>query len=84
MQWMPRFYFHIQRDGILILDPEGSPYPSLDTARVAAVEAIHELVADRIRCGKQIGADEMKICDEAGTVLEIVSFHAVVEALLRR
>jgi hypothetical protein len=60
---------------------EGAELPDLEAARQEAIQGARDIIADRIRAGRQIDAVEFEIADADGTVVVNVPFNAaLVEA----
>jgi hypothetical protein len=81
---MTRYFFHIRRNGEIVLDEEGDEFASLDDARISAVNAIRELVAAKIKRGLMILNEHMEVRDEADALQLVISFHEVIEGQLKR
>ena len=73
---MPRYFFHIRKNGILEEDPEGAELPTLDAARNEAILAAREILAERVLQGQALDGDCFVISQEDGTVLVEVSFKS--------
>lgn len=67
------FYFHLRRDGQIIMDGEGSSHPDLAAARSEARAAGREILANAIREGRNVSSDAILITDENGQELAAVS-----------
>jgi hypothetical protein len=75
---MSRFYFHVQAEGQVVLDHEGTDLPDLSAAQCEAMESAREVLADAIKRGKSKVATAFVIADEAGRALAIVPLLAVL------
>jgi hypothetical protein len=67
---MPRFYFHVERDGERIVDDEGSELSDLQNVQEAAVRAAADLAADDLKLGAQ--SVEQFIIVENGSGQDVV------------
>jgi hypothetical protein len=73
---VPRFYFHIVRDGVRFEDPEGTELSTIAAARDEAVAAAYEIAANAVRQG--VAVDQVfELADEAGNVLLTLPFPKV-------
>jgi hypothetical protein len=78
---LPRLFFHIQKRDQIVADDEGQQFPNLDDARIDAIASIRDIVAERVRTGKNLAAgDSLQVADEAGNVLLTIPFGDVVNA----
>ncbi|KAB1109316.1 hypothetical protein F4V89_27925 [Neorhizobium galegae] len=75
---MPRYYFHLRKDGVLEEDPEGTEFATLDAAEEDAVQAVREIVADKVLADDIIEDDRFEIATADGTVLSEVRFKSVL------
>jgi hypothetical protein len=75
---MPRFYFHIRKDGQLDRDPEGSEFDSLDMALKEAELAAREILADRLQSGEVVDGECFVIVLEDDTVVGELPFRSVL------
>ncbi len=72
---MPRYHFHLQ-DGSFIADEEGSEHADLDAARVYAVRAARELMANQLRGDDGLTIDDViLITNREGRNLCAISFR---------
>lgn len=46
---MPRYFFHIERDGARILDEKGSTHADLHNVQEVAVQAAADLAAEELK-----------------------------------
>lgn len=75
-----RFYLHVHEVGKTVaVDPEGAEYPSLDRARLEAIEAVRQLASDRALVGITF-AGSIEIATEGGEVLAVVLFEDAFDA----
>lgn len=75
---MPRYYFHIREGDKFERDPEGSDHDSPEEARQAALAAAREMVAEAALRDELIDGRMFEVADEAGTVVDIVTFQSVI------
>lgn len=75
---MPNFYLHLELEGRLVEDPDGSELPDLNAARAEALAAARDLWAAAIIKGEDLSDRRFIIFDEHGT--EHVAF-AFIDAL---
>ena len=75
---MSRFYFHVQAQGQVVLDHEGTDLPDLSAAQCEAMQSAREVLADAIKSGKSEVAKAFLIADEAGRALAVVPLLAVL------
>ena len=68
---MPKFYFHVRNGNELIEDPEGMDLPNVVAARVEAIEAARDIMADKVRFGSDLTRQAFEIWDETG-LIEVV------------
>jgi hypothetical protein len=75
---MPRYYFHIRREGKLMRDNEGAELPGVKAAFHEAQVAAREILAEKILRGEVIDGDEFEIEDELGKKLFDIPFKSVL------
>ena len=76
---MPRFFFHINRAGHLVPDPDGEVLNSLASAQREAEAVARDLMAERLRSGLSLGLGwEVLISTEDGRIASTVSFSSAV------
>lgn len=79
---MPLFYFHHQRRGELLRDPDGSEVPDVVAARNEALDAARELWSSAILTGSDLTDDTFVIAEEAtGYILMVPFIDALPERL---
>jgi hypothetical protein len=72
---MPRLFFNIRIDGVLVIDDDGTDFPDLDAAVDEAKEAARDLIASHIRNNDpSVLMNSFEITDEQGVVLRTVPF----------
>jgi hypothetical protein len=72
---MPRYLFHVI-DGRAIIDTEGTEYPDLQHARLAAVQTAGRIIESEGPDASHNNAWRMSVADEAGTVVFSLDFSA--------
>jgi len=78
-------FFHIQHDGEVVCDPEGTVVPDLDAARRQALVAAREMWADAIPQERDLSGHRFVLADQQGSHHLIVPFtDALPEGLRRR
>ncbi|TDW35789.1 hypothetical protein EV128_102334 [Rhizobium azibense] len=76
---MPRYYFNIIAGDGVREDLEGSELPSLERARIEAVEDARNLMSAAMLLGQDISSRRLEICNEAGDVLLTVPFMDAIK-----
>ncbi|MBY3389507.1 DUF6894 family protein [Rhizobium laguerreae] len=76
---MPRYYFNIIAGDGIREDLEGTELPSLEDARLEAIEDARALMSDAILLGQDISSRRLEICNEAGDVLLTVLFKNAIK-----
>lgn len=71
---MPRFFFHIVRNGKRIHDDEGMELHDLTNADEEATQAGREIVSASILAGGEVDRGEFQITDAVGKTLLVVPF----------
>jgi hypothetical protein len=69
---MPYYFFHVREGADLSHDGEGQELPDLESAQTEAVNAIRELIGERLLHGGEIDGRHIEIADKKGRVLAIV------------
>lgn len=72
---MPRFYFHIRRDGFLEVDDEGLEFPGTDEAILEATRAARDILTDRLVGGYFADEECIELTAQDGTLLHRVPFQ---------
>lgn len=71
---MPRFHLNLYNDTVLI-DEEGSEFPDIAAAEVAAARSARDLIAEHVTMGLPIDlGHRMEVVDDAGRVLSVLRF----------
>jgi hypothetical protein len=76
---MPRFFFHHRTKEKYIKDPEGQDLPTLEDARLEAIESARELMSEEVLNGSPPDGSQFDISDEQGNVLAIVPFQSALQ-----
>ena len=78
---MARYFFNIRDGKTLIEDPDGTDLPNLDAARVEALAAARDILAERLRADQIVDGQRFEIMDEHGTLLDVVKFRDAMRLL---
>jgi len=77
---MPLFFFHINENGDVLYDEEGSDHPDLQAAREEAIEGIRQIISAAVLAGSPLDLDrEMHVDDDARHTLLKIKFREVVD-----
>jgi hypothetical protein len=69
---MARFYFYVRMNGRLQPDDEGEEFPNAGAAKREAAAAAYEILADRIRTGREMPSTTIVVTDEHGHPVAVV------------
>jgi hypothetical protein len=72
---MPHFYFHLRNGAQLEEDKEGHELESLFAARREAILGARDVMAERVRAGREPDGSQFEITDESGKIILIVPFE---------
>jgi hypothetical protein len=76
---MPVYFLNIRdQNDDLIPDPEAQDCVDADAARMEALQAAREMVADRVLAGKPVNDTSVEIMNSAGDMIDSVSFASVL------
>jgi hypothetical protein len=75
---MPRYYFHVLKNGLLEKDLEGADFPSPEAAREEALTAAREMLAELLLADQVIDGASFEITDDAGVVVDRIPFRSVI------
>jgi hypothetical protein len=75
---MPRFYFHLAREGGRLQDEEGLTLPDAEAAWYQAVRSARELIRAEPALGCRWDRQSIEIVDEIGTPVDQVAFADIV------
>lgn len=76
---MPRYYLNIIAGDGIRQDLEGTELPSLEHARIEALEEARALMSDAILLGEDISSRSLEICSENGEVLLSMAFMDAIK-----
>lgn len=76
---MPHYFLHIRDGDSFVEDLEGTGFDDLDAARLEAVAAAREILAEKIVAGEEVDGQWFEICDAEGRVLDKVVFRDVMK-----
>ena len=79
---MPRYYFHVARQGGRLQDEEGLPLPDAEAAWYQAVRSARELVRAELTLGGRWDDQAIEICDEVGARVDQVALADIVHYAL--
>lgn len=77
---MALFFFHLRDGDHFAEDLEGGEFLDLAAARNEAIAAAREILAERLKAGRQLNGQQIEICDNEGTRLDTVQFKSVYSA----
>jgi hypothetical protein len=69
---LPRYFFHIFSDGVMVSDDEGMELPDLQAARTEAAASARDLALSADRDGFGRESRSIQIADAAGMLIETV------------
>ena len=73
------YYFHILTDSERHRDPDGEECSSLDLAREEATQSARDLIAEELRCGRQVPSQwRIQIALEDEVIVETVAFTSLL------
>ena len=75
---MPRYYFHIY-DDVIAHDEEGAELPNMAAARLNALVAARELIAEQVKCGYFVLSHWIDVVDEQGEKVLTLTFGEAVD-----
>jgi len=74
-----RYFIHIITAQERLVDPDGTEFTDLASARAEASQSARDLMAEELRCGRPVPfAWQVQVADEAGNVLLILPFSSLV------
>jgi hypothetical protein len=76
---MPRFFFHLRRDGVLERDPEGVECPTSFAARREAVMTARVMISNDALAGRDPIRYVFEIESEGGETIARVHFSQAIE-----
>jgi hypothetical protein len=72
---MPRYYLHIHGPDGTLEDNEGSELADMEAVREEAIEAVREIVANRVRRGRGASGRELRVADDTGKLVLAIPFR---------
>lgn len=79
---MPRYYFHVAREGGRLQDEEGLTLPDAEAAWYQAVRSARELVRAELTLGGRWDHQAIEIFDEGGAPVDQVALADIVHYAL--
>lgn len=79
---MPRFYFHLDREGGRLYDEEGLALPDAEAAWYQAVRSARELIRAEPALGVRWDRQAIEIVDEGGARIDQVALADIVHYAL--
>jgi hypothetical protein len=79
---MPRFYFHLARDGGRLQDEEGQALPDAEAAWYQAVRSARELIRGELTLGTCWDREAIEIFDEVGVPVDRLALADIVHYAL--
>jgi len=74
-----RYFIHIVTAQERLIDPDGSEFTDLASARAEATQSARDLMAEELRCGRPVPfAWQAQVADEEGKVLLTLPFASLV------
>ena len=75
---MPRYFFHVY-DDIVAEDEEGAVLPNLAAARLNALVAARDLIAEQVRHGYIVLSHWIDVTDEQGDAVLTIAFRDAID-----
>jgi hypothetical protein len=69
---MTRYFFHIRDGGLVIEDPDGGDFQSIEEARAEAILSARELLAARLKSGDVLDGQLIEIATVDGTIVALI------------
>ena len=79
---MPRYYFHLNREGGRLQDEEGLPLPDAEAAWYQAVRSARELIRGELTLGTRWDHQAIEIVDDKGLRVDQVALSDIVHYAL--
>ena len=76
---MPRYYFHLECDGRIVLDETGAELRDADQARAAARASARDLMGTENEAGVDWLSCSFSVTDENGEIVLDVTFSEVAD-----
>jgi hypothetical protein len=81
---MPRFYFYLKESSRMVSDEEGLELASAEAARVEAMDAVREILAQSVRTGEDWDVESLIVTDADGHPIMSVSLRDVLLDSLKK
>jgi len=75
---MPRYFFHVREGSSFHRDDEGQELPDAEAARQEAVNAVREMLGEKLLHGGSLNHRTIEIADETGHVVDEVNSRDVL------
>ena len=75
---MPRYFFHVREGSDLDRDSEGQVCPDAEAARREAINAVREIMGEKLLHGGALNHRSIEIADETGHVVDVVNSRDVL------
>ncbi len=75
---MPRYFFHIREGSDVHRDSEGQDLADAEAARREAINAVREILGEKILHGGSLNHRSIEIADETGHVVDVVNSRDVL------
>ena len=75
---MPRYFFHVY-DDIVAKDEEGAELPNVAAARLNALVAARDLIAEQVRHGYIVLSHWIDVTDEQGDAVLTIAFRDAID-----
>jgi hypothetical protein len=75
---MPRYFFHVREGSDVHRDDEGQDCADAEAARHEAINAVREILGEKILHGGSLNHRSIEIADETGHVVDIVNSRDVL------
>jgi hypothetical protein len=75
---MPRYFFHVREGSDLNRDSEGQICPDAEAARREAINAVREIMSEKLLHGGALNHRSIEIADETGHVVDVVNSRDVL------
>ena len=77
---MPRYFFHLRRNGRLESDPDGVQCPSVHAARREAMRTAREIISRDALTGQRTADYVFEIENEDGEMIALIPFSQTIGA----
>jgi len=79
---MPYLYLHLREGDDLIEDPDGSDFPDLAAAELAALAGLRDIVGESLKWGQPVKTRAIVIADATGNPLATVTLPDAMKGIL--